>query len=140
MNYSIFKNWTLVLFALCFVSALPARAQFQSGVQVIGNTNAALTVGLVPQTNNTVYFSFPPKGLQVTGISSTNEIIYGSYGYTDISGTNYFPIGFFTNSFAGGTNGGTWTTNFPAMSIQAPLPMKMQINVGNGVTNTVLTQ
>ena len=119
-----------------------AEAQtFGGGIPVTGNTNAVLQNSGVPQTNFWA-LSIPSKSLTLSGISSTNETAIGYYAFQipptwalAPGSTNIYIVGTFTNSFAAGTNSGTWTTNIPAVFYPINSGTYMGLEIGN-YTNT----
>lgn len=130
----------LAIFALMLATMFCSSANAQTfggGVNVTGNTNAQLIVNGAGLTN-TAYSTIPVKTLNVSNITSTNETLIGYYcfqvptNYPLMPGTtNVYVISALTNSFANGTNGGTWSTNIPfANSLPINLPTWMGISVG----------
>lgn len=136
----------VVMIFVVLLSIMPdtTRAQtFGGGILVNGVSNLPAVNGLIPITN-TFFVTLPAKTVNVTGISSTNEIFTGTFylqlvGYTNATAglTNFLFLGAFTNSFAlpGGTNGGTWSTNYPGGFVSIPFPLWMGANTG-ATTNT----
>ena len=129
-----------LLASLLLIAALPALAQFNTGSPVTGTTNVPLIVGSTIPTN-TAYFFLPSKYLMLSGVASTNEVAIFSYGFTVAGQTNPIILGSLTNAFTlanGGTNGGTWSTNIPAMSFNVPIVPWAQSAIG-AYTNIILT-
>lgn len=121
---------------LAILLAIPAHAQtYGGGTTITGTTNAML------QNNGSVYTNYayvtlPLKTVLLSGISSTNETAIFSYGFTVIGQTNPIILASITNSFATGTNGGSWTTNVPSQTITIPIIPWAQASIG-AFTNTL---
>ena len=130
--------YSLLIVAAILLGALGAQAQtFGGGITVTGNTNAQMQNSPGVITTNWLTFTSLPRTIVLSGISSTNETAIGYYGFTIPSGwylmpgtTNVYVVSSFTNSFATGTNGGTWTTNFPYVSQQVPTIGVMGLGIG----------
>ena len=138
------KNFfTFLILPAFLLVAVETQAQtFGGGIAVTGNTNALMQNSPGVICTNYLTFNSLPRTLVLSGISSTNEIAIGYYGFT--IPTNYFLLPgttnvyvtvAFTNSFAAGTNGGTWTTNVPYVSQQVPTIGVMGLGIG-AFTNT----
>lgn len=97
---------------------------------ITGSTNAPFSYNGQSLTN-TCYFPVPPASVYLKGVSSTNEVFIGSYYVQFPGSTNLILLGSITNSFASGTNDGTWTTNIPATGGSIGFPIIMQANIGN---------
>jgi hypothetical protein len=135
---------TIAILALMFSAG--ARAQtFGGGIPVWGNTNALLMNAGVG-VSNTLFGSIPTKSLTLSGITSSNEYFIGYYGfkvntnlYTLLPGTyDTYVLVLSSNNFIGGTNGGTFTTNFPPSNPAAPFGTFMGITIGS-LTNAATT-
>ena len=132
----------LLFLVLLLVPTIKAQT-FGSGWTVTGNTNALFQVTPGFVLTNSGYMSVPQKGLILSGISDTNETAIGYYGfkvptnyYLMPGTTNVYVFASFTNSFASGTNNGTWSTNFPPINQQQiSLPVVMGLSIGAD-TNT----
>jgi hypothetical protein len=112
---------------------IAASAQtFGGSTTITGTTNAILqNNGTV--TTNSVVVNFPAKLVLLTGITSTNETAVFSYGIIVEGGgiSNLVLVASITNSFASGTNGGTWTTNIPDQNIRVQLVPYAQARIGS---------
>ena len=141
------KNFFLrLMIGITVLTGITAGAQtFGGGIPVSGNTNAQMQNSSYVVVSNNVLGSLPQKTLVLSGIFSTNENVWGYYGFrVDPSlyplapgTTNVFILSTFTNNFIGGTNvngSGTWTTNFPQFNLNALCPSIMGLTIG-GLTN-----
>lgn len=126
-NLILITLTTLVLIICKSVSA----QTFGGPLTFTGTTNAVLLIGGVPQTN-AFSFTIPPKNLWLYGVSNTNETFIGSYGIQIVTATstNLVILASMTNSFASGTNSGTWMTNFPSVQISFSPVTIMQAGIG----------
>lgn len=140
------------IITLAILSAAMIRADAQtygSPATIYGGTNNAqieFSPGVKWSNNFTAYT--PTKAPVFGGISSTNEVIKMQFGvlipstWTLLPGTsNVFVFGATTNSFAAGTNDGTWTTNL-YFSTTVTLPTYFNVDTGTNVagqrnTNTL---
>lgn len=137
------KKLAVLILALLLLACFnAARAQtFGSGVPITGVTNVPLISAGAPVTNIN-YIVLPGKTIQLSGVGNTNDVFIGSFylqipGYTNTSLglTNLYWLASVTNSFLGGTNNGTWTTNTPTVALPVSMPMYMGANIGtNSVT------
>lgn len=131
----------LILMILVVVPVSQAQT-FGGGTLVNGFSNVPCqNSSLVPITN-TFFVTLPAKTVTVSGISATNENFSGMFfmsipGYTNavLGQTNFYFLGAFTNSFAAGTNSGSWSTNYPGGFVSFPFPLYMAAYTG-AVTNT----
>jgi hypothetical protein len=127
----------LLLIATLALAALGAQAQtYGSGTNIWGTNNVPINIGAGSYLTNSAYFSVPGKSLTLGNITSTNETVIGWYGFQIPAtwqlvpgSTNIYAIGYFTNSFASGTNGGTWSTNIPAIYANINFAGYMGLNV-----------
>ncbi len=137
----------LFLVSLVLMLALVGvQAQTIGSSTNIGGTNyfpIAISPGVF-QTN-TPYQTAAYKTITLGGISYTNETVAGYYcvqltnGMSLAPGTsNYYVIGAFTNNFAAGTNGGSWSYSFngAGFTMQCPVFLGIVISGGN-YTNSV---
>jgi hypothetical protein len=124
-----FAILTLAVGLLVLTPSAPAQT-FGGPQTITGTASAPLFVGGVINTNP-VNMNFPSKTVTLTGISSTNETVIFSWGVQLVGTTNVILLGSLTNSFAGGTNGGTWTTNAPGGQFIANLVPYAQASIGN---------
>ena len=138
-------SFFLLLLLLVLFGAIESRAQtFGGGITVTGNTNALLQSSPGVVVTNTASVSIPPKAMVLSGIANTNETAIGYYGfqvpanfYLMPGTTNVYVIASFTNSFAGGTNSGTFATNFAGIyGTTVPLIGVMGLSIG-AYTNSV---
>jgi hypothetical protein len=133
----------ILIVAALFCCAKSQAQTYGMGTTVWGGTNTVAvqsSIGVYQTNIASVYM--PQKTLILSGISSTNETVVGTYGFqlpntwTLLPGsTNIYIVGKFTNSFASGTNSGTWTTNNLYFSSQLYLPGYFNIDIGDN-TNT----
>jgi hypothetical protein len=144
------KKLTALLIVTFALISLNVMAQtYGSPATIAGGTNLSAvqsSPGVMFSNNFSTYL--PTKTPTFYGISSTNEVIKGQFGIQIPSSwvlmtgtTNIYVFGSFTNSFAAGTNGGTWTTNF-FFSQNFSLPAWFNIDVGTNAagaqnTNTI---
>lgn len=125
------KITTLIIAIAALFLGISAKAQiFGGGAVITGTTNSSNFY------TNTAYMVLPSKTIQLSSISNTNETIIVNYQIQDTFSNGYYTIYSFTNSFAAGTNSGSWTTNLTPNSAAATLPLRMQIAIG-AYTNTV---
>ena len=131
---------------LAVMLSVSAGAQtFGGGVPVYGNTNALLQ-NAGAGVSNTLFGSIPSKSLTLSSISSSNEYFNVYYGfkvntnlYTLMPGTfDTYILVASSNNFLGGTNGGTFTTNYSAVNPSASLATFMGISIGS-LTNATYT-
>ena len=124
-----------LLVAALFFCAVESRAQtFGSGVAITGTTNAQLQVAGVVFTNY-AFITIPLKAVTLSNIGNTNETAILSYGFTIVGQTNVIILASITNSFAAGTNGGSWSPSIPAQTITVPVIPWAQANVGTNSNN-----
>lgn len=115
--------------------AVESRAQtFGSGVTITGTTNAPLQVSTVVFTNY-AYVTIPVKAVTLSNITSTNETAILSYGFALPGQTNILILASITNSFASGTNGGSWSPQIPAQTITVPIIPWAQASIGAFTNN-----
>lgn len=140
---------SLVLAALV-LTGLSASAQTVGSSSNITGTNyfpVLVTAGLY-QTNQ-VYQAGAYKTITLGNITSTNEGVTGYYVVNPTNGLvpapglpGYYIIGSFSNSFAAGTNGGSWSTTFNGLgqTVFCPVYLGLAITGTNGggvaITNT----
>lgn len=111
--------------------AFNAPAQtFGGGVAITGTTNAVLLTG-GSRVTNTFYITFPSRTVTLSGVTSTNETAVFSYALASPGSTNVFIVASVTNSFAAGTNNGSWSTNLPQMQVAIPLVQWAQGSIGS---------
>lgn len=122
---------SIAIISALLLSALASKAQvFGSGLTITGTTNsAAITTNYVPLT-------IDARTIYLSQVSNTNETFIGSYQVRFSGTTNLYQVSALTNSFASGTNGGSWTTNIAKITVQVPIELIMQANIGN-YTNQV---
>jgi len=130
----------LILAITLLLPTVTVRAQtFGGAITVIGTTNAPLIDAGLALTNSTS-IPLPAKTVTLSGISSTSETAIFTYGIRVIcrGATNsaFIPLTTLTNSFASGTNGGTWSTNIASQIATVTLLPYAQIETG-AYTNTV---
>lgn len=136
------KNFFLrLIIGITVLTGISAGAQtFGGGIPVSGNTNAQMQNSSYVVVSNNVLGSLPQKTLVLSGIFSTNENVWGYYGFrVDPSlyplapgTTNVFILTTFTNNFYAGTNSGTWTTNFQAYNVNALVSTIVGLTIGVG--------
>lgn len=125
----------MVLAIGCLMLASESRAQtFGSGVPITGTTNAPLMVAGSVFTNQ-AFVTIPLKAVTLYNISSTNETAILSYGFTVAGQTNPIILAAITNSFATGTNGGSWSPQIPAQTITVPVIPWAQASIGAFTNN-----
>ena len=128
------KSITFIVLVLSL--ALPAFSQtFGGGISITGTTNAALQNNGSLITNY-LQLTLPAKPFTLSGITSTNETAVLSYAVVMGGTTNVLLVSSLTNSFARGTNGGSWSTNVPSATIAVPFVIWAQAAIGN-FTNTI---
>lgn len=132
----------IVAFLLC---AAGSGAQTIGSSSNISGTNyypVLISVG-VYQTNM-VYQAGAYKTVVLGNITSTNETVTGYYVVNPTNGLvpapglpGYYIVGSFTNSFASGTNGGSWSTTFNGTGQTVPCPVYLGLAItGGAFTNT----
>ena len=131
---------SLFIFAALLLACMVGEAQsIGTGTVVTGTTNAPLwfiSGNYYGPVTNSFQFPVAQKFFSSSGIVSTNEVQILSYGFYVAGTTNYFPVNFLTNTFAGGTNGGSFGTNIAQQGVTVLLVPAAQISIGN-YTNTV---
>ena len=120
------------LAALLLAGVHVGAQTFGGGLTITGTTNAVLSG--VPTTY--AYFNLPPKVVNLSNITSTNETVIFSYGFTVSGNTNPVILASVTNSFASGTNGGSWSYTNPAVNLTPQILPWAQVQIG-AFTNTV---
>ena len=133
----------IVLALVCLAGAVKAQT-YGTGTTIAGGTNLAL-VQVTVGTGLTNYLNayMPTKSALVSGITSTNETLVGQVGIQIPPGTplmpgttNVYLFASFTNSFAAGTNGGSFATNNLYFTSQMPFPVYFNWSIG-AFTNSV---
>ncbi|MDE2104978.1 MAG: hypothetical protein KGL39_47510 [Patescibacteria group bacterium] len=137
------KIVSIMAIAAVFLAAKVNAQTYGAGTTVWGGTNIAAvqsSIGVFQTNIGSVYM--PQKTLILANISQTNETVIGTYGFQLPDSwkllpgsTNIYIVGSFTNSFAGGTNSGSWTTNNIYFSQNIYLPGYFNLDVGDH-TNT----
>jgi hypothetical protein len=123
---------------LCLGAALLAGAgesmaqTFGGGQTVIGTSNVWAKSVSGSYITNTVCYTFGQETLTIGGIVTNSETIYASYGFflwmtnsaLNTITSNWIPIStliinsnYWTGAGAAQTNGGSWTTNLPPISV-----------------------
>lgn len=138
------KNLALT-FLILLLAAVGVRAQTVGSSSNISGTNyfPVLASAGVYQTNQ-VYQTAAYKTVTLGNITSTNETVILYYTVVLTNGlvlapgtTNQYVINAYTNSFASGTNGGSWSTTFNGTGATVPSPVSLGIVItGGAFTNT----
>jgi len=147
-------NFSLLL-AMVLICALDAKAQTYGSASTISGTNyqpVFVSAGAGSQTNY-VYQAGAYKTVTLGNIVSTNETVVFYYDFNPTNGLTpspghpgYYISSAYTNSFAAGTNGGSWSTTFngSGVTIQCPVYLGVAItgtNAGGSAgyppTNTI---
>lgn len=135
------KRLFLAIFA-CLLFLLMAEVSWAGvfgDVSTSTVTNYATVGGITnspPISTNYVFANWPAKnGVIILDIADTNEVFKGVYGMQ--FPTNIFWFTNVTYEFSRGTNGGTLTTNVPAVSVPLPVVFLMQANITAGDTNRI---
>lgn len=124
----------LILIAVLVCAGKSSAQTFGSGVVITGTTNAQLLVAGTVFTNY-LYVTIPLKAVTLSNITSTNETAILSYGFTVVGQTNLIILASLTNSFASGTNGGSWSPQISAQTIIVPVIPWAQANIGAFTNN-----
>ncbi len=146
MIHDMKKQFQIVMLGLAtLLMAMAAQSQTVGSATTVSGINqyAVQTSPGIYQTNS-VYFTGAYKSIVLSGISNTNETFVYWYSVQLPTApvlapgtTNFWVIsGFITNSFAGGTNGGTFTTNFSTAGLSTSWPLYIGFNTGT-YTNTL---
>ena len=140
------KNIFFAFLILPLLFAVESQAQTVGSSSNVSGTNywPVLQSAGVYQTNQ-VYQAGAYKTVTVGNISSTNENIAGYYVFNPTNGLTpapglpgYFIAGTFTNSFASGTNGGSWSTTFNGLGVTVLCPVQFGFAISGGTfTNTL---
>jgi hypothetical protein len=130
---------------LIFASCVLSQAQTIGSASNITGTNyyPVLVSAGIYQTNQP-FHGGAYKTITLGNITSTNETVTGYYVVNPTNGLvpapglpGYYIIGSFTNSFASGTNGGSWSTTFSGNGISVPEPLYLGLAItGGAFTNT----
>lgn len=134
-----------IIAAAILLSVFGVQAQTVGSSSNITGTNyfpVLVSAGLY-QTNQ-VYQSAAYKTITLGNITSTNETVVLYYTVVITNGlvlapgtSNQYIIGAYTNSFASGTNGGSWATTFNGTGATVPCPVSLGILIqGGNFTNT----
>jgi len=139
---TFFRTFLILTIALL---AIGARAQTVGSSSNIYGTNyfPVLASAGVYQTNF-VYQQGAYKTITLGNITSTNETVTGYYVVNPTNGLvaapglpGYYIVGSFTNSFATGTNGGSWSTTFNGTGQTVACPVYLGLAItGGSFTNT----
>lgn len=131
------KTFFALLFLLLALVLSAGAQTFGGGTAITGVTNVACKDGNGNPITNLFYATFPAKSVVLSGVGNTNEVFIGSFylslpGYTNVTAglTNLYWLASVTNSFASGTNSGTWTTNLVGGVVVIPFPLIMSANIG----------
>lgn len=130
---------TFLAMLVVLAGIITADAQtIGSSTAISGTNNVPIQVSAGVYLTNSAYFYAAQKSITLSGIASTNETVIGWYAIQFPSGmvlapgsSNLYIIQSFTNSFASGTNGGTWNTNLFPVSFPTSWPVYMGLNIGN---------
>ena len=138
-----FYSFLLILaFLLC---AVDSRAQtIGSSTNVSGTNYYPVQISAGVYQTNQVYQAGAYKTITLGNITSTNETVTGYYVVNPTNGLvaapglpGYYIIGSFTNSFATGTNGGSWSTTFNGSGQTVSCPVYLGLAITGGTfTNT----
>ena len=137
------RFYSYLILAALLLCAVESHAQTFGSGTIISNTTSALLQVNAQVFSNTAYITIPSKPVILSNITSTNEVVFLSYGFI-LSGQGLSNTIFYasiSNSFAlpGGTNNGTWTTNIPAQTIAVTvLPVAQAVLGAN--TNNIYVQ
>jgi len=132
----------ILLVGLAILMAFSANAQTYGSVTNLTGTNWAqvLTSPGVFQTNF-VFQAGAYKTITIGNIANTNEVVQGWYAVNPTNGLTpapgypgYFIVGSFSNSFAAGTNGGSWSTTFNGTGQTVSCPVVLGIGISPAAT------
>ena len=135
-----FTSFLIAAAILC--GAIESQAQTIGSSSNITGTNyfPILVSPGVFQTNQ-VYQAGAYKTITLGNITSTNELVTGYYVFNPTNGLTpapglpgYYIANTFSNSFATGTNGGSWSTTFNGggVTVLCPSQLGLALSPANG--------